>query len=79
MEITKKSTVDPATLEAAMRQAGGAYAREAKAGPLIGVSGAALRKWRHDCEGPPHVRLHGRVVAYEIKSLLEWAARHRAA
>jgi hypothetical protein len=47
--------------------------REREAGRLLGVSVAALRRWRRERRGPPFVRLE-RCIGYRVADLEAFVA-----
>jgi len=52
--------------------------REREAGRLLGVSVAALRRWRHERRGPPFVRIE-RCVGYRVADLEAFVAMNTVA
>jgi hypothetical protein len=50
--------------------------REREAGRLLGVSVAALRRWRREHRGPAYVRLE-RCIGYRVDDLHTFVAANR--
>jgi len=50
--------------------------REGEAARLLGVSIAALRRWRRERRGPPFVRLE-RCIGYGVADLQAYLNAHR--
>lgn len=54
------------------------YLHPKDAAALLGLQASTLAKWRETrSDGPPFVRLGGRVCRYPRGLLLEWAAAHQ--
>jgi len=49
--------------------------REPKAAVMLGISVAALRRWRREKRGPPFVRMEG-CVGYRVRDLESFLAEH---
>lgn len=50
--------------------------REREAANLLGVSVAALQRWRHERRGPPFIRL-GRCIGYQVSDLESYIGANR--
>ena len=51
--------------------------RERDAADMLGVSTAALRRWRRESRGPAFIRLEG-CIRYRLADLEEFLAKHTA-
>lgn len=51
--------------------------READAAKILGVRVRTMADWRLRGEGPPHIRLTGRCVRYDMRDLESFVAARR--
>lgn len=48
---------------------------EHEAARLLGISHRTFQRWRVVGEGPPYLKVGGRLVRYQRATLMEWAMK----
>jgi predicted DNA-binding transcriptional regulator AlpA len=52
---------------------------ERELAPILGVSLPTLRRWRAKNQGPPVIKISGRLCRYSLHTVFRWLASHEKA